>query len=243
MWRRPTLLALAVLFLLALPAHAQARRTTKRPPPKPAAPKVVNVPADMACPSVLGTGVATKRQFCDVFIGRDPAGGILIKLPPHRGPLTLSFDLYNRHAYSEEQVRQGRAYRSFTASIGVLTMDNTLISRAVVQSEFRTARDLFDRVSGGAGPGGVKAVAPTGLELISVAIPEKLGTEKVDEVSILGEKLTVTMQDGSTDTYVAQGRPVAVISNVMVEYTPAPVKKPPAKRKRAPEAHASRCPL
>ena len=45
-------------------------------------------------------------------------------------------------------------------------MDNTLISRAVVQSEFRTAADLVDRVGGGAGPGGVKAVAPTGTESI-----------------------------------------------------------------------------
>ena len=45
-------------------------------------------------------------------------------------------------------------------------MDNTLISRAVVQNEFRTAADLVDRVSGGAGPGGVKAVAPTGIESI-----------------------------------------------------------------------------
>ena len=46
------------------------------------------------------------------------------------------------------------------------------ISRAVVQSEFRAATDLVDRVSGGAGPGGVKAVAPTGTEAITISIPE-----------------------------------------------------------------------
>ena len=51
-------------------------------------------------------------------------------------------------------------------------MDNTLISRAVVQSEFRKAADLIDRISGGAGPGGVKAVAPTGKEAITMLIPE-----------------------------------------------------------------------
>ena len=38
--------------------------------------------------------------------------------------------------------------------IGVLTADNTLLSRFVVQNEFRTAADLVDRVTGGAGPGG-----------------------------------------------------------------------------------------
>ena len=100
-------------------------------------------------------------------------------------------------------------------------MDNTLISRAVVQNEFRTAADLVDRVGGGAGPGGVKAVAPTGTESISIAIPD---TE--DEVSILGEKLTVERADGNA-TYTQSGRPIAEISNVMVEFRPGPAKPPP----------------
>ena len=94
--------------------------------------------------------------------GRDPAAGVVIQIPPHKGPATLTFDLHNLHTYSEEQVKAHRAYARYTATIGVLTMDNTLISRAVVQNEFRTADDLVDRVGGGAGPGGVKAVAPTG---------------------------------------------------------------------------------
>ena len=182
----------------------------------------------MACATPLGLGVTTKLAFCDVLTGRDPGAGILIKLPPHRGPVTLTFDLHNRHTYSEEQVKAGRAFTRYTATIGVLMMDNTLISRAVVQNEFRTAADLVDRVSGGAGPGGVKAVAPTGTESISIAIPD---TE--DQVSILGEKLTVERLDGNA-TYSQPGRPIAVISNVMVEYRPGPPRpvsraKPPAK--------------
>ena len=59
-------------------------------------------------------------------------------LPPHRGTVTLTFDLHNRQTYSEDDVRRKRAYAKYTATIGVLTMDNTLVSRAVVQSEFRT---------------------------------------------------------------------------------------------------------
>ena len=114
------------------------------------------------------------------------------------GPVTLTFNLHNRHTYSEEQTKANRAYARYTATIGVLTMDNTLISRAVVQNEFRTASDLVDRIGGGAGPGGVKAVAPTGSEPMSITIPE--GEE---QVSILGEKLTHERLDGSCDLYVA----------------------------------------
>ena len=93
-------------------------------------------------------------------------------------------------------------------------MDNTLISRAVVQNEFRKATDLVDRIGGGAGPGGVKAVAPTGTESIVITIPES-----EDQVSILGEKLTYERIDGAA-TYTSPGRPIAVISNVMIEYRP-----------------------
>jgi hypothetical protein len=169
-------------------------------------------------------GVTTQQQFCDVMAGRDPAAGIVIKLPPHKGPVTLTFDLHNRHTYSEEQTRANKAYARYTATVGVFAMDNTLISRAVVQSEFRKATDLVDRISGGAGPGGVKAVAPTGTEPISVEIPEA-----EDSVSIVGEKLTVDRIDG-TATYNSAGRPIAVINNVMIEYRPGPPK--PVKKGR-----------
>jgi hypothetical protein len=161
--------------------------------------------------------------FCEVMAERDPAQGVLIQIPPHKGPATLTFDLHNLHTYSEEQVKAHRAYARYTATIGVLTMDNTLIRRAVVQSEFRTARDLVDRVSGGAG-GGVKAVAPTGAESIAIEIPEGEA-----QVSLLGEKLAVERIDGAA-TYSQPGRPIAVVSNVMLEYRPSPPPKPPRKK-------------
>ena len=99
-------------------------------------------------------------------------------------------------------------------------MDNTLISRAAIQSEFRSAGDLWDRITGGAGPGGIKAVAPTGLEPISITIPQA-----ENRISILGEKLTVDRLDSSA-TYSSAGRPIAIISNVMIEYRPAPPPRP-----------------
>jgi hypothetical protein len=156
--------------------------------------------------------------------GRDPAEGIVITLPPHRGDVTLSFDLHNRHTYSEEQVKANRAYSRYTAIIGVLTMDNTLISRAIVRSEFRNENDLVDRIGGGAGPGGVKAVAPSGTERITIAIPAA-----ETAVSILGEKVTIDRADGSA-TYMSAGRPIAVISDVMIEFRPGPAPRTPPAR-------------
>ena len=213
---------LAIAFVVSLVAATSAQ-TRKPPVRKPAPPPLAppeKVAPDMTCPTPLGVGLKTKQSFCDVMTGRDPAEGILIKIPPHQGPVELTFDLHNRHTYSEEQVKANRAYASYTATLGVLTMDNTLISRAIVQNEFRKASDLVDRVGGGAGPGGAKAVAPTGTEPITITIPE---TE--DQVSILGEKLTVARLDG-TATYTSPGRPIAVISNVMIEYHPGPPPKP-----------------
>jgi hypothetical protein len=167
-------------------------------------------------------------MYCDVLIGRDPSGGITIPFPPHQGPVTLSFNLHNRHTYSEEQIKSNRAYHRYTASIGVLALDNTLLSRFYVQSEFRTAADLVDRIRGGSGPGGLKAVAPTGTEPIVIEITED---DAKDGVSILGERLSVVRVDGS-DTFTAPGRPIAVISNVMLEYRPAPPAKPAPARRR-----------
>ena len=170
--------------------------------------------------------MATGRRFCDVLTARDPKDGILITVPPHRGPVKLMFELHNRHTYSAELVKQKQAYRKYTATVGVLSMDNTLIDRAVVQSEFRSEKDLFDRISGGAGPGGVKAVAPTGDEFITIELPATV----LDQVSVMGEKLSVVRPDG-TDNFSATGRPIATISNVMLEFTPGPApKQAPAKK-------------
>ena len=171
-------------------------------------------PAEITCPAELGVGMTTERRFCDVLTGRDPVDGILIKIPPHRGEATLLFDLHNRHTYSAEQEQTGRGYASYTAFVGVLTMNNDLIGRAVVQSEFRSSRDLFDRIRGGAGPTGLKAVAPLGDEPITMTLPAS-----ADQVSLLGERLAVRRRDGEF-TYASPGQAVALASNIRVDYQP-----------------------
>ena len=215
-------IALTLVLVVAASgaASGQGRRAARKaPPPPPPPPPPTKTAPEITCPTPLGAGVTTKLAFCDIMTGRDPAAGMLIALPPHTGPVTLTFDLHNRHTYSEEQMKTNRAFARYTATVGVLTMDNTLISRAVVQNEFRKPADLIDRIGGGAGPGGVKAVAPTGTESIIITIPES-----EDQVSILGEKLTYERIDGAA-TYTSPGRPIAVVSNVMIEYHPAPPPK------------------
>ena len=235
---RAFLLLAAVLLACLSAAEAQAKPAAQKPPAsttakptgaKPAAskPKTVKAAAETTCPSVLGAGVSTGLRFCDVTISRNPGDGIIVRIPPHRGIATLSFDLHNRHTYSADLVKAGRGYAAYTATMGVLTMDGTLLARGVVRSEFRTARDLVDRVGGGAGAGGVKAVAPTGTEPIVIEVPEQ-----VTEVSLLGEKLSVVRYEGA-ESFSASGRPIAVVSNIQVEYTPAPAK-PAAKKPATP---------
>lgn len=216
MRRLLTILAMAVLVAahpFALQQHkAPAKKAEPTGPLKTATPEV-------NCPSLIGMGVKTVRSFCDVPAGRDPAQGIVVSLPPHRGTGTLMFDLHARHMYSEDEMQRGKAYAHYRAGIGVLTMNGDLLQRAAVDAEFRTAADLFDRIGGGAGPGGLKAVAPAGREPIFIEIPAN-----VDQVSLLGETLDATTGAGH-ETVVMPGRPVAIVSNMLFEYHPAPAKK------------------
>jgi hypothetical protein len=210
------------LALVASPAAAQKKKAPAKPaPPKPAATKTAT--PDTQCPSLIGMGVKTVRSFCDVPAGRDPAQGIVITLPPHAGVGTLTFDLHARHLYSEEEMKGGKSYAHYRAIVGVLTMKSELLARGAVDAEFRSVSDLFDRIGGGNGPGGLKAVAPAGRELVTVEVPAS-----VDQVSLLGETLDAVTAAGH-ETAVLPGRPVAVVSNILFEYAPAP---PPKTKKR-----------
>jgi hypothetical protein len=210
-----------VVIAVATNTHAQTRSApTKKPAAKPAPVPSKTTTPETTCPSRLGMGVKTIRSFCDVPAGRDPAQGVLVAFPPHTGPITLSFDLHARHTYSEELTKSGKGYARYRAVIGVLSMNGDLIERAAVEGEFRGENDLFDRIGGGAGPGGVKAVAPVGSESVYITIPAG-----VDQVSLLGETYDAITPAGH-ETVVMPGRPVAIISNLLVEYKPAaPARK------------------
>ena len=182
------------------------------------------------CPSVLGDGVQTNLTYCDVQIGIDPAAGIIVTLPAHSGPVTLMFDLHNRHTYSEELDKAKKAYSRYTATIGILTMNNDLLSQGGrvqrVQDRDRSRGSHFGRQR----TGRVESRGADRVEAISIAIPAE-----EQRVSILGEQLSVVRIDG-VDNFTTSGRPIALISNVRVTYTPAkpaptPAKPAPPRRK------------
>ena len=171
-------------------------------------------PAHVRCPSVLGVGVESKIPYCDVQVHVDPELGIRVVLPPRQGEATLSFNLHARHTYSQQEAESGRAFTQYLASVAIATMEGEIIGRGAVLSVFRTASDLADRVSGGAGPSGLKAVAPTDGERVYVTIPPDL-----EQVMIVGQKLDIVRVDGR-DSFTSRGRPVAVLSEARLEYLP-----------------------
>tara|TARA_B100001750_G_scaffold242176_1_gene255120 strand:- start:336 stop:947 length:612 start_codon:yes stop_codon:yes gene_type:complete len=181
---------------------------------QPVAQTTKSEPAQLLCPEFLGIGSATNVPFCDVLIQRDPELGIRVVLPSRRGESTLSFNLHNRHTYSQSEEQEGRAYTQYLATVSMASMEGEIIGRGVVLSEFREAVDLVDRVLGDVEGSGLKAVAPTGVETVSLAVPEDL-----DELVIVGQSLEVMRVDGR-DVVSALGRPVAVISNATIEYRP-----------------------
>ncbi len=169
-----------------------------------------------AVPETLGTGVKTGAVFCFVLAGRDPAQGVLVTIPPHTGPATLLFDIHNRHTYSEEDIRAGRGFAKYTAVIGVLTLKGELLSRGAVQS----------RVPDGEGSA---TTASPAARARAASRPSRRSAAKrcrspfrpgVDQVSLLGEVLDATTAAGRETA--TPGRTVAIISNVRVEFRPAP---------------------
>jgi len=185
-----------VACLVASPVTGQTRRIE---------------PAEVHCPSVLGVGIESDTIYCDLQVGNEVADGIKVIVPAHRGEATVSFTFHARHTYSEEEVTRGRGYARYLVTAAVATTEEVL-TRPVVLAEFHTEDDLVDRVSGGAGPGGVKAVAPVGAERIHVQVPQA-----VTEISIVGLSLDMQRVSGR-ETVESVGRPIAVISDVQVEY-------------------------
>jgi hypothetical protein len=211
------LMVVGMMVFAADAADAQSRRRpptrTSKPAPKPVPPRID--PAKVTCPDSLGTGVRTGATYCFVTAGRDPAQGVLIAIPPRAGDATLRFALHNRHTYSEEQMEAGRGFARYTAVIGALTLKGDLLDRAAVQAEFRSAKDIYERIAASPGSSAVKAVAPVGNEEITITIPAG-----IDEVSLLGEVLDAVTPAGRESA--AAGRPVAIVSNVTIEYKPKP---------------------
>lgn len=167
------------------------------------------------CPSDLGRGVKSKRAFCDIAASTDPTKGASMRIPPHTGASKLRFDLHNRFAVAGKTLPFARA----SALVGILNANGgAVIDRAAVVSELRAELDLFDRIVG-TGPGGTKTIAPGRPEAVTITIPAS-----VSAISIVGIRVELTTKAGS-EVFSSTGRPVAIVSNLRLEYTPAAVGK------------------
>ena len=119
------------------------------------------------------------------------------------------------HVFGGRHAR-GPRLREYTAVIGVLTLKGELLSRGAVQSEFRTARRSVRSHLRRRGPGrreGGRADRPRG------GVGHDSRPASI-EVSLLGEVLDAMTAAGRETA--TPGRPVAIVSNVRVEYRPAP---------------------
>jgi len=176
----------------------------------------MRVSTDVNCAAELGIGVKTRRAFCDVLIGTRPAESVALVIPPHTGSATLQFDLHNRFTVPAVAIPGPLTFARHEAVISVIRPTGDVLQRAAVVREFRTPGDLFDQIAGGSRPGGVKAIGPGQAEPIRFTVPAGVAS-----VGIVGMRLKVLTR-ASEEVFETPGRPVAIVSNVRVEYRPAP---------------------
>jgi hypothetical protein len=174
---------------------------------------VPDVTTAFSCASDLGVGIRSKRKFCDITISTAPKDGVTMTIPPHTGPTTLRFDLHNRYTLGAADATPAQMYAKHTAAVAVLDQTGAVVGRAAVSRELRTEVDLFDRIAGGAGPGGAIAVAPGRPEPVVLELPEA-----VTVIAVVGLSLDATSL-AEQGTFTTPGRPVAAGSNFRIEYT------------------------
>ena len=172
------------------------------------------VASSVQCAANLGAGLKSKRTFCDILIATTPADSVQVTIPAHTGDSTLQFDLHNRFTIPALAAAGPLTFARHEAVVSVIRANGTVIRKAAVAREFRTVADLFDQIGGGGRPGGAKAIAPGPAEPISVTIPAA-----VSALGIVGVSLGVTTWS-ATETFDSPGRPVAMVSNVRIQYRP-----------------------
>ena len=197
-----------VVAVVALQAILSAAQT------KPAASQGRKTSTTFACESELGSGVATKRRFCDVIVASVAADSVSVTIPPHTGTATLSFDLHNRFNVPTGAPDAARAFTRHVAVVAVIRQTGDVIGRAAVTRDFRTTTDLFDRVAGAGRGSAPKPVAPGAPMPSQIVIPAGIGI-----VGIVGTRLEEWRPAGR-GAFDTPGLPIAIVSNVRVDYTP-----------------------
>jgi hypothetical protein len=183
----------------------------QKPPAKPPAKRMSTT---VSCAAELGAGLASRRQFCDVIVASVAADSVSVTIPAHTGAASLAFDLHNRFPVSAGPVDAAEAFTRHVAVVAVIKQTGDVIERAAVSRDYRTPADLFDRIAGSARGAAPKSVAPGVPEPVRVTIPAGIGI-----VGIVGTRLEEWRASGRA-AFDSPGRPIAIVSNVRVEYTP-----------------------
>jgi hypothetical protein len=166
-----------------------------------------------ACASNLGEGVKWKRPFCDVIIATTGADSVSMDIPAHTGPATLYFDLHPRFEASQPDGDPAKLYQRHTAVVAIVGPTGEVIDRLATEGEYRSTADLYDRLPG-EGRGNYKVVAPGAPRTVKTTIPAN-----VSSIGIVG--LRVEIQNRfNLQAFPEPGRPVAIVSNWRIEYTP-----------------------
>ena len=202
----------AVPFACALLASAVL---VAAPQQKPAArPPAKRVSTTFTCAADLGVGVSSRRRFCDVIVAWVAADSVSIVIPPHTGASTLAFDLHNRFSVPAAPRDSATAFVRQVAVVAVIRQTGEVLGRGAVQRDYRSPKDLFDRIAGTGRGAAPKGDAPGAPMAVQVAIPAG-----VNAIGIVGTRLEEWRASGR-GAFDSPGRPIAIVSNVRVEYTP-----------------------
>lgn len=201
-----------MVFVMGLAASAVVATAQQKPGAKPER----RTSTAFTCAADLGTGVASKRRFCDVIVASVAADSVSVTIPPHTGTATLAFDLHNRFMVptAPAPADPTQAFTRHVAVVAVIRQTGDVIGRAAVSRDYRTPNDLFDRLAGGARGSAPKGVAPGAPMPSEVTIPAGIAV-----VGIVGSRLEEWRPSGR-GAFDQPGRPIAIVSNVRVDYIP-----------------------
>jgi hypothetical protein len=199
---------IVVLLTIAAATAVEAWQT------KGAKPPAKRVSQTFTCAAELGNGAATKRRFCDLVIASAAARSISVPIPARTGTATLMFDLHNRFTVPPAKTDLAAAFARHVAVASVIGSGGDLIEQVAVSRDYRTAEDLFDRIVAAAKGGSPIAVAPGEPIAVRVSIPAGHTS-----IGLVGARLEETRAAGKA-AYDTPGRPIAIVSNIRVEYTP-----------------------
>jgi len=205
--RTGVLLACCAAAMVVADVAASPQTRGAKPPAK-------RTSAVFTCAADLGMGTASRRRFCDVVVASVAAESVSVAIPVHTGAATLLFDLHNRFTVDPVPADPALAFARHTAVIAVIRQAGDIIERMAVTRDYRTPADLFDRIAGAARGAAPRAIAPGAPQAMRVTIPAGVGG-----IGIVGTRLEEWRAAGRA-AFDSPGRPIAIVSNVRVEYTP-----------------------